>query len=59
MRVSKVGSGAYKARVEVSGVSIYSLTGTYPSRGEAREAALRVMAAGLGEMMAAHDVDGV
>lgn len=56
VRVFK-GEGGYRARVEVGGVSVYATRGTYGSRGEARDAAVRALASGLGALMAEHDAD--
>lgn len=56
VRVGKV-DGRYRGRVELGGVSVYTTAGTHASRGEARDAAVRMLAAGLAELMAAHDPD--
>lgn len=55
VRVVKDGDGTYRARVEIGHVGVYTTRGSYRSRGEAREGAMRILAAGLAELMARHD----
>jgi hypothetical protein len=55
VRVAKVGGGRYRARVELGGMTVYALNGTYGSRGEARDAAIGNLIRALRAGMAEHD----